>query len=381
MRIMHVIVGLQTGGAERMLFRLVAAHKAQCQTEHLVISLTGGGPTKALLEGCGIKVFCCGATLLNFPLAFCKLYRLIRWAEPDLVQTWMYHSDLLGGLAARLAGVKCIIWGVRSGDVAASGFNLTVLIRSICAFLSSRLPSAIVFASYKSLRIHTDLGYSCKAMQVISNGFDFADSDRVADITQSFKTQELGVVKKASTRIVTLVAREHPIKGVPYFIDAASLLAGDDDGYFFIFVGRGLDRNNVKLVEQIRKGALITKCSLLGERSDVLEVLAHSDLCCMASLSESFPNVVVEAMSVGTPCVVTDVGDAAIIVGDAGFVVQPGDSQGICKAINHYFQLPITSRRQLRREAKQRVIEEYSMERCIEQFDNLYNRVLCEQDL
>ena len=376
-----MIVGLKTGGAERMLFRLVTTHTAQCHAEHLVISLTDGGSTKELLEKHRLKVYCLGARLSNFPVVLCKLYFLIRRVKPDIVQTWMYHSDLLGGLAAKMAGVKSIIWGVRSGDIGASGFHLTVLLRSVCAVLSSRLPSAIVFASYKSLDIHKELGYRCRSMEVISNGFRFADTGRMENSPRKFLTRELAEVKEASSRVITLVARDHPIKGVNYFVEAATLLAIEDDSYFFVLVGKGIDRDNVELVRRIYDAGLSAKCLLLGERSDILDILADSDLCCMASLSESFPNVVVEAMSVGTPCVVSDVGDAAIIVGEAGFVVQPGDSRAMFKAIDQYFQLPVPSRLQLRRAAKQRVTKKYSMERCINRFDNLYNQLLSDQSV
>ena len=362
MRILHVITGLQTGGAERMLARLIIAHKKNHNADHLVVSLTKGGPTEELLRNLGVTVYYCGLNVYNFPIAFYRLYQVIHRSNPDIVQTWLYHSDLFGGAAARMAGVSHVIWGVRSGDIAATGYNITVLVRYLCALLSSRLPSAIVFASSRSLKIHRALGYSCRDMLVIQNGYDFNTANRLEVTDRDEFLQYLGLRMEASRRVITLVARDHPVKGVDYFLNAANTLSKGIDDYAFILVGRGLDTGNVNLVTKISNGGLSENCLILGERADVLEILAHSDLCCMASVSEGFPNVVVEAMSVGTPCVVTDVGDAAQIVADTGIVVRPEDSEEIVRGIKSFFQLSKSAQMELRRRAKQRATENFSIE-------------------
>lgn len=118
MKVTHIIVGLHIGGAELMLRRLCESFNSSTSDEHRVVSLTDLGEVGALLRANGVVVDTLGMRgAWDVFGTFRKLVRVLRSSKPDVVQTWMYHSDLLGGLAARWVGVKGLIWGIRTTDV------------------------------------------------------------------------------------------------------------------------------------------------------------------------------------------------------------------------------------------------------------------------
>ncbi len=115
-RVTHIINGLERGGAETVLARLVSMLDRQV-VENRVISLTGHGPIGNELGDAGIPV-----SAFEFPrnllgaVQYSRLVKVIRDGDPDIVQTWMYHSDLIGGSAARLAGCPTVIWNLRQSN-------------------------------------------------------------------------------------------------------------------------------------------------------------------------------------------------------------------------------------------------------------------------
>lgn len=132
---LHIITGLNDGGAEGVLFRLVKFSKRDI--EHKVVSLTGPGKYKALLEGEGIEVECLHLNPFNFVFKFYTLCSLIKKTKPDVVQTWLYHADIIGGLASRLAGQKNILWGLRQADFDIKKMKFaTRLVMKTCAVFS-----------------------------------------------------------------------------------------------------------------------------------------------------------------------------------------------------------------------------------------------------
>src|SRR5688572_8793985 len=118
MRIVHVITDLQTGGAEIALKRLIQAQATIPDLRHEVISLRSPGAIGVELQASGVPVEALGMrSLADLPRAILRLTKRFRQTRPDIVHTWMYHADLLGGFAARLAGVRNVIWGVRIAEV------------------------------------------------------------------------------------------------------------------------------------------------------------------------------------------------------------------------------------------------------------------------
>lgn len=372
-RVCHVIVGLNVGGAESMLKRLIESDPASIP-ESVVVSLTSLGVIGESLRARGVCVHTLG--MLSFshsPITLWRLIRLIRQYRPAIVQTWMYHADLLGGLAARMAGNRNVIWGIRATDIRAGGSFGTVIVRWFCARLSHWVPSVIVCAAEASRRSHVALGYDATKMVVIPNGYDFSWLTASFEARQSLRKQ-CGI--NQDEVVVGSLGRFHADKDQENFVQAAGSLAAQYSKLRFLMVGRGLAWDNSQLVEWIDRTGCKDRFVLLGERKDVPRCLAAMDIFCLHSRTEGFPNVLAEAMAMGLPCVTTDVGDAAILLADAGVVVPQGDSAALAQGVKRLLAFDQDSRHALGARAKALVEAKFSMVRARERFEEIYRQVL-----
>jgi glycosyltransferase involved in cell wall biosynthesis len=370
-QVVHVIVGLNVGGAELMLKRLVEPHPVSSGVTHEVITLTDVGVVGAQLQAAGIRVHALGMhSALSAPIAIFKLVHFIRKNKPTIVQTWMYHADLLGGLAARLAGNRNVIWGVRTTNVQAGGTAATTFVMHLCSYLSRWIPRIIVCAADASRRAHEEVGYDSSRMTVIPNGFDLASLAA---------TKEQGSALRAACGIepdnvvVGMLGRFNPAKDQKNFVDAAGRIARGHAKVRFLMVGRGLDMPNTELKAWIDRTGFGSRFILLGERSDVGVCLRAMDMFCLSSRTEGFPNVVGEAMAVGVPCVVTDVGDAAMLVANTGFVVPKEDPVALAAGFEEMLKLDHEQRAALGEKAKQRITGNFTIERARQRFESIYN--------
>ncbi|MES2300365.1 MAG: glycosyltransferase [Pseudomonadota bacterium] len=372
MKVLHVIAGLDADGAELMLKRLIVASAREGGHEHAVVSLTTLGPVGAQLRACGIDVQAIGMrSPLSIPRALWRLLRLMRAARPDIVQTWMYHADLLGGLAARAAGCRNVIWGIRSTDVKGGISRSTAMVRRLCAPLSRWVPRAIVCAADASRRAHIASGYDGSTMEVIPNGFDLtrltATPEQRAQLRQHCGFAHDDVV-------IGVVGRFNRDKDHANFVRAVGMLAARP-GLRFLMVGRGLDPDNAELSGWVAATGQAERFVLLGQRSDVPVCLAAMDVFCLPSRTEGFPNVVGEAMAMGLPCVVTDVGDAAMLVDAHGLVVQKEDPGALARGLDEMLDRAPEVRRALGAAARARINAQFSIERARERYDALYDRL------
>lgn len=374
MKVAHIIVGLDTGGAEHMLRRLVESHLDNQNYQQIVISLTDVGKVGQQLQSNGIDVQALGMrSAMGIPLVMWRLVRLIRTSRPDVVQTWMYHADLLGGLAARMAGRKNIIWGIRTTDVSTGGSRATAWVRWLCARLSAWVPDTIVCAAQASRRAHEALGYSAGRMVVVPNGFDLVRLRATSGEVAALRT-ECGWAAEAV--VVGSLGRFNADKDQHNFVRAAALLAQQFAAARFLMVGRDCDAANSQLMGWIAATGFAHRFVLLGERGDAAVCLAAMDVFCLSSRTEGFPNVVGEAMAMRRPCVVTDVGDAAFLLDDCGVVVPKEDAQALANGLAQVLSLPAAEREALGQRARERIAAEFTMDRTRQRFEAVYTRVL-----
>jgi glycosyltransferase involved in cell wall biosynthesis len=371
-----VIVGLEVGGAELMLQRLIGVEGESRGVRHSVVSLTDIGAIGRLLQKAGIEVQALEMrSAAAIPRVLFELSRLIRREQPDIVQTWMYHADLVGGLAARIAGNRNVIWGVRTTDVEAGGTPTTTFVRHVCARLSRSVPRVIVCAAEASRRVHADVGYDNSRMVVVPNGFDLSRLEANAVQRAELRAQ-CGFMK--DDLVVGILGRFNPAKDHENFVKAAGLLAPSHPNIRFLFVGRGLHAANKELRDWIAKTGFQDRFILLAERSDVAVCLAAMDIFCLSSRTEGFPNVVAEAMAIGLPCVVTNVGDAAMLVGETGVVVPKEDCTALAEGLAQLIAMSPSARARLGEKAKQRIKSEFTIDRTRDRFESIY-RSLCEK--
>lgn len=367
-KVIHIIIGLNVGGAELMLKRLVLHSQAKGEFNHEVISLTDLGVIGQQLEAQGISVYTLGMTsVLSLPVVYFRLKKLLKKIKPDVVQTWMYHADFIGGLAAKSIGIKKIIWGIRTTDVTLGASKLTVFLRSICAKLSYAVPTNIVCAAHVSRDVHISVGYDPKKMVVIPNGFEL-NKLQATELDRTALRKELMI--SDDEIVIGSVGRFNQIKNQQLFVDVAALLAKTNPKLKFMLVGRDNTADNKELMGWIESYNLTDRFLLLGQRSDVPVCLKAMDIFCLHSKTEGFPNVLAEAILLGKYVLSTDVGDVTYLIA-RDFIVDPLKIN-FSKRVN----LALSSNEYLDKEALNlkalSFSKNYSIESCILKFEKLY---------
>lgn len=377
MKIIHVITGLSTGGAEMMLYKLVS-QMDQDKFDIQVISLTDIGLIGKRIQALGIPVEALGMKRgIPDPGMIFKLSYRLRRSKSDVIQTWMYHADLIGGLAAKLVGNIPVAWGIRHSNLDSEGSKRTTIwTAKICALFSRWLSVKIICCSEASRRIHAALGYDSGRMVVIPNGFDlsFFKPDLEG---RTVVRQELGISE--DTMLIGMVGRFDPQKDHLNFIRAAALLQKEIPNVQFLLCGDGITLENYQLSSWVEDTGLSESFHLLGRRIDIPQIMTALDIASSSSsYGEGFPNVVGEAMACGVPCVVTDVGDSASIVGDTGKVVPPKNSHALASAWRELIKLGKDKRQKLGYNARLRIRDNFCLFSIVKQYEEFYKSVVYE---
>lgn len=367
-RVVHLITGLSTGGAERTLHRLVSGIDLDA-FDCSVVSMTDEGDIGPLLRDSGHPVQSLGMRRgLPSPAAFVRLHSILRHERPAILQTWLYHADLLGVVTSRLAHVPRLVWNIRCSDMDLTRYSLLSRITRRALAMSSRVPDAVVVNSRAGLEAHRQYGYSPRRWELIPNGLDLSLFARDSAGGRALR-EELGI--PAEALVIGTLGRFDAMKDYGTFIRAAVEVRMCHPSVRIVMAGQGMDPANVKLRQMIANAGLQPVVSLLGPRRDVPRVLSAMDVYCLSSaFGEGFPNAIVEAMACEVPAVVTDVGDAAWLVGrDA---VPPQDPPALAAAINDVLSLPESERRAIGVSHRARVEREFGLGRMISAYEALY---------
>jgi len=376
-RVCHIIIGLNVGGAELVLKKLVNTQISLENQRHSVISLTESGIIGSQIMAQGIPVVSLGMqNIFDIPKVFYRLVRYLRQTMPDIVQTWMYHADLIGGVAARFAGIKNLIWGVRSTDIRKSGKTGTIWVQKICALLSGTLPRVIICAAEASKQAHGAVGYDTGRMIVIPNGFNL-DELYASTIEREALRSTAGF--KADDIVIGSLGRFNPVKDHVTFISAAGILVKRYPNLRFLMVGRDVVTSNPALADLIAGTGYSRNFVLLGERQDVRACLSAMDIFCLHSKSEGFPNALGEAMAIGLPCVSTDVGDAAYLLGGDGVLVPAENAEALSTGLEQLVNLSHERRKVIGKRARARVCNDFTMHRTAERFGAVYQSLMIGQ--
>lgn len=362
--VLHLISGLQDGGAEGALYRL-CLHSPQYR--HVVVSMMDGGKYGPMLEAAGIGVHCLGMPQ-GKPTwqGVVHFWRLLRRLRPVVVQTWMYHADLMGGVMARLGGVRKVFWGIRHGNLSPGTVKRsTIWVARLCARLSTWVPTRIVSCSQQATQSHATFGYDLDRMTVIPNGYELSRYAPDESVRVRFRD---GWGVREDTFLLGMVARFDVQKDHANLLAALGRLKQQGKAVHCVLVGTGMDADNEELQFLLQTFGVTDEVGLLGRRGDVPAVMNALDLHVLSSLGEAFPNVLAEAMACGTPCVTTDVGDAADIVGDTGWVVPSQDSaalaRGVAQAQESWEGSP-SMWRERQRAARARIALHFSIEKMV----------------
>lgn len=374
LKLVHVITGLNDGGAEGALYRL-------CQYDplhrHIVVSLMDEGKYGPLLMAAGVEVHCLRMPQGKVTLSgLRRLWRLLRQLRPDVVQTWLYHADLIGGVIARLTGVRNIVWGIRHSNLTPGTVKRsTIWIAKLSAAMSTWVPTLIVCCSQQAVEAHKRIGYTADKFRLVPNGYDLA---RLAPDATSGLRLRTSLDLPADIPLLGMVARFDPQKDHVNLLAALGQLKRQSQTFNCLLVGTGMDATNDTLADLLRQQDLTDRVTLLGRRNDINVVMNALDIHVLSSLGEAFPNVLAEAMACGTPCISTDVGDAAYIVGDTGWVVPPHDPSALAQGIQSALvALANTNTWESRQQAaRQRIEENFTIERMVGMYDAVWREGL-----
>lgn len=369
-KILHVIAGLSGGGAEALLFNLCAF---DTENEHIVVSLSNEGKYGPLLCDKGVTVYTLGMTPGRPSVtSFVSLVRLLKKHRPDVVQTWMYHADLLGGIAARMIGIRSIVWGIHATNLEIGQVKkTTVWISALLAKLSWWVPSHIAVCARSAIDVHETMGYSRSKMRFVPNGYDTSHFTPKLSEAKNLKV-ELGI--DDDIPLIGSVGRYHPTKDYDSLLRALSLLKCWDIPIRCLLVGTNLDHRNKELLSKVEKLGLEHIVILLGVRTDIPVVMTALDLHVLPSISEAFPNVICEAMACGTPCLATDVGDAAHIISNTGWVVPTKNPAVMAKGIQSALEFlkDAYNKVEISEKARSRINENFNFTSMKELYSNLW---------
>lgn len=367
-KIVHIIVGLNVGGAELMLRRLVLHSQKHAAFSHEIVSLTDKGTIGEELINKGIPVHTLGMQSgTDVAIVLFKLRKLIKQLNPDVVQTWMYHADLLGGLAAKSLGIKKIIWGIRNTALDPNSGSVKKLIRKSCAKLSYSVPTEIVCVAHKAKDLHANIGYCKEKIVVIPNGFDVDRFKKNDELRNIYRT-ELGISNKKL--VLGNIGRFAPAKNQVSFIKACISLLNKGYDFDIILAGRDVNTDNAQIKELVGSR---TNFKIVGQLDKPEKFYNAIDVFCLTSLTEGFPNVLGEAMLSEKVCLTTDAGDAKEILGNSGYHILSPSVHDIEQAIeDNILKSKNPNFNVLAEHAREHIKMNYSLDKIVKDFESLY---------
>ncbi|MDT8272752.1 MAG: glycosyltransferase [Desulfomonilia bacterium] len=353
-----IIDRLNQGGAERQFIELAASLNRERFAISVVVLHPGGDLRSEIESRDDIRIITIPRESISHAPAFMvNLYLVLRKIRPDILFGFMGGTNEICLVMAKLVRAKSV-WGIRSSDMDLSlyGWRSRFLFR--LGALLSPYADLIIVNSYAGRNYHTSCGYASGNMAVVHNGID-TDMFSPDASTGTFFRKELGVPDTAI--LIGHVGRIDPMKDHRTFLQAASLLAGRRTDVRFVCVGKGEPSRMGELADLSERLGLGSILSWAGARSDMTAVYNGIDiLTSSSSFGEGFPNVIGEAMACGRVCVVTDVGDSSLIVGESGEVVPPRDPHALVGAWEKVLALSLEDRMARGEAARKRIQDKFT---------------------
>ena len=369
MRIVHLIIGLGDGGAERSLYKLITADD---RNVHGVISLTSAGKYGPLLSDRGVSVVSIESGLWNLVPSIIRIRRALRVMKPEILHGWMPHGALVASLLKNLAGANRVLWSIRASDYG-HGIRTTATrgIVKILARLSGRLPHKIFVVGQRAFETHERIGFSADKMICVANGYELPNINPL----HQRKTKSETSKRNPNVTVLGMVARYHPQKDHFGLLQALSVLKNRRTDWIVRLVGEGVTADNYRLVAELSRLGLSGHVEFLGPVHDPEEFYSTLDLHILASAyGEGFPNAVAESMLAGVPNIVTDVGDSVDIVAETGWAARPSSPVDLADAIEAALKCELSEREARGARAKQRILQVYSLKTMVDSHIREYER-------
>jgi len=369
MRVLHIITGLGLGGAEMMLLKLLQASD-RSTTEHMVLVLTDLDVLASDFRALDVSVQVLRISgLMSGLRGLWAASKLVIASKPDVVMTWLHHADLFGVMLKCLHPTVPLVWNLRCSKLSPEDLPKSniILVRLLARL--SFAPTVVVANAHVGMEEHIRVGYKPRRWLVLPNGFDtrkfFPD-----DLARKKVRDQLGLVE--SDFVVGMVGRYHRMKGFDLFAKAADIAVQRSARLRFVLVGTDVSEENQELVNMFKVAGIRSRVLLLGQRRDIPVVMNGFDILANTSTSEGFPNVVGEAMSCGLPCVVTDVGDSGIVVGQSGVRIPAGDVETLARAWQDFAEMKEGALSVMKASARQRILDMYDISVVARRYQELF---------
>lgn len=374
-KILHLIVGLGDGGAEATLYKIVINDE---NSKHVVISLTDFGKYGNYLLKYNVKTYC--LNLKKNYKDFFKIFRLLKvifLEKPSIIQTWMYHSDFLSFFIKIFFPKSKIIWSIRNTTYKLKDSKTRFIISKFCAFFSYFIPIKIIACGERAKTDHINFGYTKKKWTVIYNGVDtkkFKPNKNLINSPYLFQKTN----NNLNLKVLGMVARFDKQKGFDILLKSLKKLSEKKINFLCILVGKNVDNNNLSLKTRINNYNLNDNVFLFGQRNDLELFYNAIDISILSSINgEGFPNVLIESMACGTPCISTDVGESKKIIGSTGWLARPNDVKSLSSKIEEALLEINTINWNIKtKEARNRVIKKFDLEIMVHHYISVWNKTL-----
>ena len=370
--ILFLTRSLDRGGAERQLVVLAKGLADRGHTVAVAVFF-GGGVYEAELAEAGVSVIHLGkqGRWDIFPF-LSRLVRLLRKERPAVLHSYLGVPNILvTALKPLLPGTR-IVWGVRASNVDLSRYDWLSRLVYILERRLARFADCIIANSDAGKRYAVVNGFPEDKIVVVNNGIDTEyfrfdpEGRRLVRVAWGVGEDEI---------LVGLVGRLDPMKDHPVFLEAASHIARERRDVRFVCVGGGPADYAEALKQRAADLGLTNQLIWVGSRDDMPAVYSALDIASSSSYGEGFSNTIAEAMACGVPCVVTDVGDSALIIGDTGSIVAPGDHSALAAAILRLTDLPLENRRALGDVCRARIVSEFGIGRLVQRTERVLGLV------
>lgn len=362
----HLIIGLGKGGAETMLYNLLK-YKKNKNICHKVITFGASHYYEKKILDLGVQVI--ELSIKKRPLE--ALFRARKEiSNCDVLNCWMYHCNFIGYYLFRFSNCKKIIWNIRHCNLEYDKNKAsTVWIAKQCIGLSKKI-NYIAYNGEAAKNVHESLGYFKKNSLILDNGCDLNEF-YFLDNAKKKICNELSI--NENSKIILSASKYHPIKDIPTFIKAYSLINQNMQDTIAIMCGNGIDEKNVELLKLIEKNDLKLNKNifLIGMRHDLTTLMSASDIFILHSASEAFPNTLIQAMACEAMVLSTDVGEVGRILCDNFYMVKIGDYLEIMAKVNRIFNLTEKEKDVIKNKNHNRIKNEFNIEVVVSKYEKV----------
>jgi glycosyltransferase involved in cell wall biosynthesis len=371
-KLVFLIRSLNVGGAERQLLTLVDSLDRD-RFDPVIVMFYPGGTLLPEFEKRGIRVLAAGKSrrwdMVSF---FSNLTKIIRTEKPDILVSYLVAANLLALIFKGYWKVPYVITSIRHSFLRKEDYDWTASLMYWAEDHLSARADRVIINSYVGARQAETRGIPASRIVVIPNGIDTDRFVQSADIRNA--TRKKLAFSEAET-VIGMVGRLDPVKDHTTFIKAASLLVKSNNNIRFLIIGDGSSDYLDRVHHEITQAGVNEVFQILSAEPDPVPVYNALDVCVSASVGEGFSNVIAEAMSCKVPCVVTDVGDSGMIVGEAGRVVPAGEPEKMAEAMRDLVEMKEIDRKLLGDQARERIAAEFSVVKMVSATSSEFERL------